>query len=252
MSECVREWVSEWVSESVSEREFEKWSECVSQSPNQWLSLRSSQWVNEPVSDWVSEWVSQWVSEWASAYITAVPPVNYCYPQFSASPNHHVIRLLWSPWRISNQDRWGKSILHNAAVPEIAALPLTPYIPVLPPLQICMDTYSRSHQSSTKTASRATLTQMLSSICQRLQDSITRGEVRGISPALNHPHGNNIPAVGERLTVSLPSSKSKLSQTFWRKMYKWGIVRIGSIIIFRLSKLETVWCHILGEAAGEI
>lgn len=37
--------------------------------------------------------------------------------------------------------------------------------------EVCIETYVRAHQSQTKTACRATLTQMLSSVCHRLQDS---------------------------------------------------------------------------------
>lgn len=39
--------------------------------------------------------------------------------------------------------------------------------------EICIETYTRAHQMATKTACRATLTQMLSSVCHRLQDSLT-------------------------------------------------------------------------------
>jgi len=38
--------------------------------------------------------------------------------------------------------------------------------------EICIETYTRAHQMATKTACRATLTQMLSSVCHRLQDSL--------------------------------------------------------------------------------
>ena len=44
--------------------------------------------------------------------------------------------------------------------------------------QICIETYTRSHQVATKTACRATLTQMLSSVCHRLQDSLASHVVR--------------------------------------------------------------------------
>ena len=44
--------------------------------------------------------------------------------------------------------------------------------------QICIETYTRSHQVATKTACRATLTQMLSSVCHRLQDSLASRVVR--------------------------------------------------------------------------
>ena len=65
---------------------------------------------------------------------------------------------------------------------------------------------------------------------RRVNTALTKG---GRSQRqLSFMHGVPSP----RWTLSLPSLKSTFSQPFKQKMYKWGNERIGSIIIFHLSK----------------
>jgi hypothetical protein len=44
---------------------------------------------------------------------------------------------------------------------------------------VCIETYTRSNQTWTKTACRATLTQMMSSVCNDLEESLKKEMVCG-------------------------------------------------------------------------
>ena len=51
--------------------------------------------------------------------------------------------------------------------------------------KVCIETYTRSSQTWTKTACRATLTQMMSSVCNDLEESLKKEMVNEISVAMS-------------------------------------------------------------------
>ncbi|EDO36388.1 predicted protein [Nematostella vectensis] len=83
--------------------------------------------------------------------------------------------------------------------------------------EICIKTYTRAHQQATKTACRATLTQMLSSVCHRLQES------------LNHTQGQKD---GSDIRIIKPGN---LSSTDNNKILSQDVVLLLKHFCFRLT-----------------